>query len=203
MKELIEELKKEGVLRRLNILNAFKNIDRKDFVPFVYKSESYGNRPLPTDCAQTISQPYTVAFMLDLLDPQACEKILDVGSGSGWTTALLAHIVGKEGCVIGVEIIPELVKFGKKNLAKYNFKNAKIIQSDNALGYENNAPYDRILVSAASTTLPETLVQQLKIGGIMVIPVKDAIWKVTRTSDFDTEIEKHHGFVFVPLIVNL
>ncbi|MAF59289.1 MAG: protein-L-isoaspartate(D-aspartate) O-methyltransferase [Candidatus Pacebacteria bacterium] len=200
MKALINELKKEGVLKNKDILRAFENVDRKDFVPDIYQNEAYENRPLPTDCAQTISQPYTVAFMLELLGPKEGERILDVGSGSGWTTSLLSEIVGKKGEVIGTEIIPELVKFGQTNLSKYNFKNSKIVNSKGTLGNPDDAPYDRILVSAAAKILPEPLIEQLHVGGTMVIPVKDAIWKVTRTTELETDIEKHHGFIFVPLV---
>src|SRR3989344_3253201 len=97
MDELIRELKTQGVLKSPNVEAAFRAIDRKDFVRPEYEEVAYANHPLPIGEGQTISQPYTVAFMLDLLDPKAGEKILDVGSGSGWTTALLAHIVSQSG----------------------------------------------------------------------------------------------------------
>src|SRR3989338_5684724 len=114
--------------------SVFEKIDRADFVSSEYQAEANENYPLPIGFGQTISQPFTVAFMLKLLSPQEGDKVLDVGCGSGWTTALLANLVGKTGKVFGVEIIPELVSFCRKNLAKYNFPNAEIIQAGAELG---------------------------------------------------------------------
>lgn len=181
--------------------DAFIAIDRKDFAPEDYVDEAYEDYPLPLgNTRQTISQPTTVAFMLELLDPKEGDKILDVGSGSGWTTALLAHIVGEKGRVIGIEILPELVKLGNKNLNKYNFKNAKILKAGKDIGFPKEAPYDKILVSAAAEDLPKNLMKQLKFGGTIVIPVYDNLWRVKKISDTDIEIKKFERFEFVPLI---
>ena len=116
--ELIEYLENETmVLRSKELKDAFVAIDRKDFMPIDYMEEAYEDYPLPLqNTGQTISQPTTVAFMLELLNPRKGEKILDIGSGSGWTTALLAHIVGKGGKVIGIERILELVELGQINI---------------------------------------------------------------------------------------
>lgn len=197
---LIDELIEDGILKTRGIIDAFRKIDRKDFVLLKYINDAYLNRALSIGHEVTISQPLTVAFMLELLSPKDGEKILDVGSGSGWTTALLAHLVGGNGKIYGVEIIPELIKFGQDNLAKYNFKHAEIIQATKNLGLQRKAPFDKILVSAGDIHVPEELVKQLKIGGIMVIPIQRAIWKVKRVSDTETNIEKFEGFIFVPLI---
>ena len=159
-----------------------------------YSDEAYGDYPLPIGHGQTISQPYTVAYMLELLQPERGDRVLDVGSGSGWTAALLASIVGPDGRVWGTEIIPELVEFGRANLAKYNFKNATIERAA-GLGLPEHAPYDKILVSAAADDVPDSLLDQLAPGGIMVIPIKTSVWKITHT-----EREEHPGFAFVPLI---
>lgn len=199
-KILVDMLTQEGVLKTPEIIDAFKSIDRRDFVLEEYKDEAYGNYPLPIGYDQTISQPLTVAFMLELLEPKEGEKILDVGSGSGWATALLANIVKSEGNVWGMEIIPELVQFGQENLAKYPYKQAEILQASKELGLPSHAPFDKILVSAGDTKLPQELVEQLKIGGIMVIPVEEAIWRVTRESKTNTKIEKFGSFLFVPLV---
>ena len=123
---LVEKLISDEALRTPRIIDAFKKIDRADFVEVQYKDEAYGDYPLPIGHEQTISQPSTVAFMLELLQPATGNKVLDVGSGSGWTAALLAQIVGPEGRVFGFELVPELVKFGSENLAKYNFPHAEI-----------------------------------------------------------------------------
>lgn len=183
-----------------HIASAFRAVDRKDFVPPKYKQGAYLDEPLPIGHGQTISQPYTVAFMLKLLAPQSGQRMLDVGSGSGWTTALLAHIVGARGRVYGVELIPELVTFGKSNLEKCHFTNASIEQAGDGFGLPQKAPFDRILVSAASTALPQELVGQLAVGGIMVIPIGNDIVKIKKISQKKITKEKHPGFIFVPLV---
>lgn len=179
--------------------HAFKKINRADFVGSDYKAEAYEDYPLPIGFGQTISQPFTVAFMLGLLNPQKGDKILDVGSGSGWTTALLAVLVGEKGKVFGVEIIPELVEFGIKNLAKYNFPNAKIIQAGAELGLPSEAPFGRILVSAAAEKIPEALLNQLKAPGILVLPVKNTIVQIKKDTVGKITRKEFPGFVFVPL----
>ena len=199
LKNLIDHLCANGVLRTPKIIEAFEKVDRKNFILDEYAQMAYDDNALPIGHGQTISQPYTVAFMLELLAPKVDENILDVGSGSGWTTALLAHIVGTEGRVWGTEIVPELVTFGSKNLKKYPYKHAEILQAKE-LGLKEHAPYDKILVSAASEVLPRELVGQLKIGGTMVMPIKTAVWKVVRKSKTRERVEKHEGFAFVSLI---
>ena len=179
---------------------AFSDVDRSDFVPEEFRSLAYDDAPLPIGAGQTISQPYTVAFMLDLLDPRPGDKILDIGSGSGYTTALLASIAGKNGRVIGLEKIPSLVLFGQKNIAKYNLKTAVIQPAGRDIGLSEESPFDRILVSAAAESLPEKLINQLKEGGVLVIPVRDEIWRVKKLEGRKTEIKKWSGFAFVPLV---
>lgn len=198
---LIYYLKNEGALRTTAIIQAFTKIDRKDFVPKDLQGLTYEDTPLPIGEEQTISQPYTVAFMLELLSPHKGDKVLDVGSGSGYTTALLAEIVGTSGRVIGIEIIPKLVTFGKKNLSKYNFPQAKIHQAIDVVGAPDESPFDKILVSASTNEIPKALIGQLKKGGHMIIPIGEAIWKINKKEDDNLEIKKYEGFNFVPLIV--
>lgn len=200
LKDLVDSLVSEGVLKTKSIKDAFHHVDRKDFVDPDYEDEAYNDTALPIGYGQTISQPYTVAFMLELLQPQKNGSVLDVGSGSGWTTALLADIVGTEGSVQGVELVPGLVEFGQDNLAKYDFPHAQITQATEELGLAKYAPYDRILVSAGNTAVPKKLVDQLRDGGVMVLPVGSAILKVTKISSEETEEEKFEGFAFVPLV---
>jgi len=204
LKELICHLEKETcVLNSSEIKKAFETIDRADFVLKDYKTEAYEDHPLPIGYSQTISQPTTVAFMLELLEAEEGQNILDVGSGSGWTTALLASLVGGKGKVTGIEIIPELAKLGQKNLGKYNFKNAKIFLSDGRFEKKENAPYDRILVSASANEVPEELINQLKFGGVMIIPVVNTLIKLEKVKDGLIKKEEFPGFAFVPLINKL
>lgn len=180
------------------IKQSMHRIDRKDFVLSEDKEHAYENRPLSIGYGATISQPYTVNFMLNLLKLKKGQKILDIGSGSGWTTALIADLIGSKGQVFGTEIIPELVKFGKKNLEKYKFKNAKIFLTKK-LGLKKYAPFDRILVSACANNLPQELISQLKTNGLLVIPIKNSIWQIKKISNNKLEKHEYPGFVFVPL----
>ena len=201
MKQLIKNLVSDGYLKTPEIIDAFYKIDRADFVPEELKREAYINAPLPIGYGQTISQPLTVAFMLELLESQEGNKILDVGSGSGWQSSLLACIVGEEGKIIAIERIPELSEFGKDNSKKYNFQNLEFIVGDGSQGCKKEAPYDRIIVAAAAfDKIPDELKNQLKIGGRMVIPVANSIWLVIKKGDNKFEEKEFPGFMFVPLV---
>lgn len=203
MERLIQQLIISGVLKSREIISAFKKIDRKNFVLPEYKDEAYADIALPIGYGQTISQPTVVAFMLELLKPKKGDRILDVGSGSGWTTALLAELVGSKGKVYGLELLPELAAMGKKNLNRYKFSQAEIRQAESSrLGLPHKAPFDKILVSATSDEIPHELISQMKTGGIMVIPVGNAVLKVVKKGEDDIETEKYEGFSFVPLIKN-
>ncbi|MFA6192703.1 MAG: protein-L-isoaspartate O-methyltransferase [Sulfurimonas sp.] len=197
--ELTENLVDIGVLRTSNIIEAFQKVDRADFVRDSTVPDVYEDYPLQIGHGQTISQPRTVAMMMEMLSPKEGDKILDIGSGSGWTTALLAFIAGKGGSVTGVERISELVKFGNSNLAKYHFTNAKIIQANAKLGVVGEE-FDRILVSAAADEFPFELTAQLKIGGKLIIPVRDSVYEIRKNESEKLEAREHYGFTFVPLI---
>ncbi len=147
---LIQELIRDGYLKTPRIIEAFKKIDRGRFVPRELARTAYINEPLPIGHGQTISQPLTVAFMMELLRPEPGQKILDVGFGSGWTVALLARIVGENGKVYGLEIVPELFEFGEKNIERFGVKNAELHLSSGWEGLQEKVPFDRILVSAAA-----------------------------------------------------
>ena len=207
---LIDSLIQEGWLKTPEIIEAFFEIKRADFMPKDMKNLAELNEAVPIGYGQTISQPLVVAFMIEQLQPQAGEKILDVGSGSGWTTALLAHIVGKKpaspsggGKVIAIELVPELKEFGEKNVAKYNFIKkgiAEFICTDASKGYEKEAPFDKILASASASKMPQAWREQLKVGGRIVCPVRSSIWVFIKKSEKEFEEIEHPGFVFVPLI---
>jgi len=198
---LVDSLIKDKWLKTPRIIEAFKNVKRQDFMPQDIRTLSEINEAMPIGQGQTISQPLTVAFMLEELQPKKGDKILDVGSGSGWTTALLSHIVGPEGKVIGLEIIKELKEFGEKNAAEFVKKGiAEFILGDGSLGYKKEAPYDKILVSASGSKVPAALKKQLKIGARMVIPIKESIFTIIKKSEKDFEQIEHRGFLFVPLV---
>jgi len=219
---LTNRLMQSGVLETPAIINAFNKIDRADFVRADLMSEAYADYPLPIGSGQTISQPTTVAFMLELLGPKQGDKILDVGSGSGWTTSLLGYIVAQKkirnskheirnelktqnskletGYVYGVEKIPALVEFGQENLYKYPDLPATIKPAGKTYGLPAQAPFAKILVSASATKLPRELIDQLQVGGTLVIPIENSIYKITKTAPDDFGSEEFPGFVFVPLV---
>ena len=202
---LVDNLIKQGLLKTPNIINAFKKIKRADFLPKKLKGLAELNEALPIGYDQTISQPMVVAFMLEQLKPEKGHKILDIGSGSGWTTALLSEIVGEKGKVIAIEIEPELKKFGEENTLKYNFVKkgiAEFICADGSKGYQKEAPFDRILVSASAQEVPLAWKKQLKIGGRIVAPIKTSIWLFVKKTKNNFEGIEYPEFVFVPLITN-
>ncbi len=199
--ELVGSMILSDVLKSPQIIDAFETIDRKYFVSDFYASNIYVDAPLPIGNRQTISQPSTVAFMLEHLSPQAGEEILDIGSGSGWTTSLLSHIVGEKGAVIGIERVDELVEQGEKNLAQFCFTNSCHIQkAGEELGLPNKQ-FDKILVSASAEEIPHKLFDQLKEGGTLVIPIQHSIFKFKKLLNNQIKSEEFKGFAFVPLIV--
>lgn len=206
--DLVNDLIKRGWLKTDRIIKAFQKIDRKDFMPETMKDMAEANEAMPIGFGQTISQPLTVAFMLELLQPMPGDKILDIGAGSGWTSALLASIVEQKdgGKVTAIELIPELAEFGKKNAEKYGFIEKGIVEficSDGTKGFQKQAPYDKILVSAASSAeagLPPALKEQLKVGGRIVCPIKNSIWLFIKKDEKQFDEKEYPGFVFVPLV---
>lgn len=204
MKNLVKELISSGYLKTPRLIEAFGKIDRKDFVPEEIKDEAYINSALPIGHGQTISQPLTVAFMLELLQPEEGNKILEVGSGSGWQTALMASAVGDNGKIFAVELIPELCDFGKKNVLKYDFLKKGVVKFfcfNAAKGLPDEAPFDRIISAAAAEEIPPAWKEQLKIGGRMVLPVKDAVRLLIKKSEDGFEERIFPGFAFVPFVV--
>lgn len=200
MYTLVDEMMVSGILQSPEIIDAFRAVDRKYFVPDSIIEHAYVDAPLSIGNYQTISQPSTVAFMLEHLAVQEGDAVLDIGSGSAWTTALLCHIVGEEGRVIGLERIDALVEQGKKNLSRFNLhSHCHIQKAGEKLGFPGKK-FDRILVSASAEQIPEELFSQLNIGGILVIPVGRSIFKFTKISEYEVEKEEFYGFVFVPLI---
>jgi protein-L-isoaspartate(D-aspartate) O-methyltransferase len=176
---------------------AFDATPRRDYLPHAVRRRAAYDGPLQIAAGQTNSQPRTVADMLRLLDVRPGQRVLDVGSGSGWTTALLAHLVGPTGSVLGVELEPQLVSFGAENLAGAARPWASIrLATPGVLGDPGGAPYDRILVSAEPDQLPRELVAQLADDGVLVIPVAGTMLRVTNPG---AVVTRHGRYRFVPL----
>lgn len=180
---------------------AFRAMPRVNFLTPEYAADAALNVPLPIGYGQTNSQPETVQHMLEWLRIEPGNSVLDIGCGSGWTCALTAYLTGPHGQVIGTEIIPELVDFSRLNCDRTGLTNITIHQAQtHQLGWAANAPYDRILVSAAANELPDDLLRQLKPGGRMVIPIQSSIWIINKDeAGAVTSVEKP-GYVFVPLL---
>ncbi len=200
MDKLIDKLVADGKLKTPVIIQAWRQIDRVDFVAEDQKLHAYEDRPLSIGFGQTISQPTTVAFMLELLDPRPGQKILDVGTGSAWQSALLGQIVGESGKVYGVERIETLRALGQSRLKRAGVKNVEINLAVNPVGWPAEAPYDRIICAAAASEAPRELLAQLKIKGKAVLPINNSIFYFERKTKDDFISREYPGFMFVPLI---
>lgn len=151
-----------------SVLSALREVDRKDFVPEKYHNQAYEDRPLPLKVGQTISQPYIVALMTEKLNLNPGCNVLEIGTGSGYQTAVLAYL---SRSVVSIECIPELYQMAQKSISSYPFRNLTLIQGDGRKGWPDHAPYDRIIVTAAPETLPPALFEQLAEGGKLVAPI--------------------------------
>ncbi len=195
--KLIKIIKLRGYLKSKELEEAILKTPREDFIPENLKKLAYEDIPLSIGHGQTISQPSTVVVMTEALDVKQDNKILEIGAGSGWQTALLSKLANK-GFVYTVEIVPELVRFAKSNLKK--IKNIKIIEGDGSLGLEEHAPYDRIIVTCACPEIPQPLIDQLK--GKMIIPIGNIyMQEMFIITKIKSKIEKKSigTFMFVPL----
>jgi protein-L-isoaspartate(D-aspartate) O-methyltransferase len=178
---------------------AFARVHREDFLPADQRGFATEDTALPIGHGQTNSQPTTVRRMLELLGAGPGQRVLDVGCGSGWSTALLGDLVGRDGEVLGVEVVPELVAFGRQNVARYDMPWVSVTQArEGILGLPERAPFDRVLVSAEATRLPHELVDQLVVGGLMVVPVAGRMTVVRRGAE-EPEVRHEGWYSFVPL----
>ncbi len=199
-KRMIEYHLKERGIKNHNVLDAFSKIPREKFVPEYLKNNAYDDAPLPIGEGQTISQPYIVARMLELIEPERNDKILEIGTGSGYQTALLAEICSM---VVTIEKIKTLYLEAKKRLEEMKFTNIIFVYGDGTVGYSELAPYDKIIVSAGAPKVPQTLFNQLKEGGILVLPVGDRFFQnLIRVKKINGKMyqEECEGCSFVPLL---
>jgi protein-L-isoaspartate(D-aspartate) O-methyltransferase len=210
--ELIQKLVRGGILRSPNVIRALRQVPREPFLPENVKASAATDCPLPIGSGQTASAPHMVSIMDEALELKVGHKVLEVGAGSGWHAATIAEIVApsdapkKEwGHVYTIERIAELAAFANQNITKAGYGDrVTVIHQDGTLGYPKEAPYDRILVAAAGPEVPKPLVEQLKNGGILLVPVGGAQFyqKLVRVrkKDGKTVEENLGGVAFVPLI---
>ena len=194
------QIKARGV-KDPRVLAAMEKVPRHEFVPPEYLDQAYADHPLPIGYGQTISQPYIVAVMTELLQLEPGDKVLEIGTGSGYQAAILAEITDK---VYTVEIIPELAKSAEERLRRLGYTTIKVKNADGYYGWEEYAPYDAIIVTCAPDHVPRPLVRQLKDGGRMVIPVGppggyQSLWLIEK---HDGEVKSRNvmGVLFVPMI---
>lgn len=198
-KELIDKLKSKGI-NDLRVLDAINNVKREEFVSYTFQAAAYDDNALPISNDQTISQPYTVAFMTSLLDVFPGDKILEVGTGSGYQAAILSEMGAK---VYTVERIKELYENSKSFLSNLGYE-IEIKLGDGSLGWKENAPYDGIIVTAATPKIAKGLISQLKIGGKLIVPVgnrkSQKMLLIERNGEETFDKKELGGFKFVPLI---
>ena len=195
------QLRRRGIAGP-EILEAFRIVPREAFVGMRVAHLAYGDHPLPIEAEQTISQPYIVALMIEAAAIKAGDKVLEVGSGSGYAAAVISRIAD---CVIGIERQLELVEVASKRLRKLSYNNVRIVAGDGTKGWPADAPYDAILAAASGSHVPRPLIEQLRAGGRLVMPVGEPggvqkLVRVTKLGDGSLQQSDLGGVRFVPLI---
>lgn len=200
-KLLVEGL--EGFILDEKVLRAMLRVPRHMFIPEYEQRAAYTDRPLEIGYGQTISAPHMVAIMCEILELAEGHKVLEIGAGSGYNAAVMAELVGKTGHVYTVERIEPLVNFARENLKETGYDNVTVLLENGSMGYPRYAPYDRIAVTCAAPYIPETLLEQLKPGGIMVIPVgsySQELIRVKKDSNGNIHKKKKGEVIFVPML---
>jgi protein-L-isoaspartate(D-aspartate) O-methyltransferase len=198
---MVERLRDHYRIQNQQVLQAMRVVPRHAFVPEALQSRAYGDHALPISGNQTISQPYIVARMTELLEVDASSRVLEIGAGSGYQTAVLSKVAGQ---VYAIERIGDLARQAQARIRELGIYNATVKCFDGTLGWAANAPYDAILVAAGGPTVPQPLVTQLKVGGRLVVPVGDTresqrLIRVIKT-ETGSKQEDHGACAFVPLI---
>jgi protein-L-isoaspartate(D-aspartate) O-methyltransferase len=166
--EMVKNQMEERGIQDSKTLNAFREVKRHEFVKDSYINQAYDDRPLPIGYGQTISQPYIVAYMTEIIEPDSDDVVLEIGTGSGYQAAILSKIVDE---VYTIEIIPELANSANNRLQRLDYENVTVKNADGYYGWKEHAPFDAIVVTAAAEYIPPPLIEQLKNGGKMIIPV--------------------------------
>ena len=199
--KLVEELINKGI-KDLSVLDAIANVPRHLFMDSGFIDHAYQDKAFPIGSGQTISQPFTVAFQTELLNVKKGDKILEIGTGSGYQAAVLCEIGAK---VFTIERIKELYRKTSVFLPSINYRPKKMIYGDGNIGYVEESPYDGIIVTAGASELPEKLFTQLKIGGRLVVPIGAEVQKMVlyiKKAENEYEIKDFGDFQFVPLLKN-
>lgn len=199
--EMIREIKRRYSFNSPRVFAAMLRVPREKFVSPQYQSQAYEDCPISIGYGQTISQPYTVAFMTDLLQLKGQEKVLEIGTGSGYQAAVLALLAKK---VYSVEIIPELANQARERLKRLGYQNVEVRIARGEIGWKQKAPFDAILVTAGMESVPKALFEQLKEGGVLVAPVGKGVDKemtrYSKKSKSKFKEEKFGIFHFVPFV---
>jgi len=205
-KELVKRLSDMGYIKTERVKKAMGDVPREEFIPESNRQYAYVDQPLPIGEGQTISAPHMVAMICELLELEEGMKVLEIGAGFGYNAAVLAQIIGEKGHLYTIERISSLAKIAKDNLKRTGLgDNVTIIVGDGTKGYKEEAPYDRIYGTASAPSLPEPLKEQLKVGGIMLIPVgeqqffQDLVY-IKRKLEDQFERKSMGGVAFVPMI---
>jgi len=202
MDNLINIMRNSGFLNNSRVESAIKKTPRHEFVPMSLQEKAYDDIPIPIMNNQTVSQPSVVSRMTEWLDVMEGQKILEIGSGSGWQSAILSYLVG-QGTIFSIERHPELVNFAKENLEKVGIKNVSVTLGDGSLGLPKESPFDRIIITAACEKIPQSLFDQLSINGLLIAPVGEftqSLVLIKKTPHGVLEIKNEPGYVFVPLL---
>jgi protein-L-isoaspartate(D-aspartate) O-methyltransferase len=187
-KILLNSLKSEKLIKNDKILKIFEKIKREDFLPDYLKTLAYKDAPLPINQKETMNQISTTLFFIDLLNPKEGQKIYEIGTGTGYSTAIISELVGKKGKIISFELDKEIYQKAKKNLKKYS--NVELLLGNGLKGYPDLAPYDGIIIFGAIDEIPHNLISQMKVKGVLVYPKGNILQTLTKITRKEKGIKK-------------